>query len=162
MTLRVGINGFGRIGRQTLRAWLKYRADDFQVVAINDPAPVELQAHLLQFDSVYGPLAIDVTALDSSLRVGEQEIAVSHDTDPSAVNWGGSGVDVVVDATGKFRERELASPHLRDSVRKVLITANGQNEDWTLIYGVNHEQYRRTPTTSYPRDRAPPTAWYRC
>lgn len=142
MTLRVGINGFGRIGRQTLRAWLRYHPGDFEVVAVNDPGPADLQAHLLQFDTVYGPLDLDVSVAEDSLRVGDHEIAVSHERDPAAIDWGASGVDVVVDATGKFREREAAAQHLRDSVRKVLITANGRNEDWTVVYGVNHQEYR--------------------
>jgi len=142
VTLRVGINGFGRIGRQTLRAWLRYHVDDFDIVAINDPGPVDLQAHLLQFDSVYGPLDLDVTARGSSLYVGEHEIAVSHESAPALVNWGASDVQVVVDATGLFRERAQAAMHLRDSVRKVLISANGRDEDWTVVYGVNHPEYR--------------------
>jgi glyceraldehyde 3-phosphate dehydrogenase len=142
MSLRVGINGFGRIGRQTLRAWLQYHEGDFDVVAINDPAPLDLQAHLLQFDTVYGPIRQDVSAGGESLRVGAHQFAVSHERDPGALNWGASGVDLVVDATGMFRERADAALHLRDSVRKVLITANGRNEDWTVVYGVNHEEYR--------------------
>jgi len=121
---------------------MQYHPDDFEVVAVNDPGPTDLQAHLLQFDTVYGPLDLEVSVTEDSLHVGDHEIAVSHERDPAAINWGASRVDVVVDATGKFRERDAAAQHLHDSVRKVLITANGRNEDWTVVYGVNHDEYR--------------------
>ena len=140
--IRVGINGFGRIGRQALRAWLKYHPNDFSIVAINDPGDPEMQAHLLEFDTVYGRLDADVSISGSSLNVAGREIAMTHERSPADINWGQSDVSVVIDSTGLFRDREKAAGHLRDSVRKVLISANGSNEDWTVIYGLNHDEYR--------------------
>jgi glyceraldehyde 3-phosphate dehydrogenase len=140
--VRVGINGFGRIGRQALRAWLKYHPDDFSIVAVNDPGDPEMLAHLLKFDTVYGPLDVDVSVSESVMRVGGHEVAVSREASPESIDWGRADVSVVIDSTGKFRDREQAAQHLRDSVRKVLISANGRNEDWTVIYGLNHHEYQ--------------------
>ena len=141
MTLRVGINGFGRTGRQVLRAWFQHHRRDFALVAINGRTPVAMHTHLLRYDSDYGRFPAEVVDGDDSFTVDGHEIAVFQADDPTQIDWGAAGVEVVVEATGAFREREAAARHLRDGVKKVLITAPGKGEDWTVIMGVNDEQY---------------------
>ena len=142
MTLRVGINGFGRIGRQTVRTWYAQHRDDFEIVALNELEPADLQAHLLRYDSEYGRFAGKVEAPDdATLCIDDYRLQVSHEADPAAIPWGAAEVDVVVDATGRFRSRGDASKHLHDGVRKVLISANGRDEDWTVVFGVNDADY---------------------
>lgn len=142
MTLRVGINGFGRIGRQTVRTWYAQHRDDFESVALNELEPTDLQAHLLRYDSEYGRFEAKVDAPDGeTLRIDDRRLSVFHEPDPGEIPWASADVDVVVDATGRFRARDDASKHLRDGVRKVLITANGHDEDWTVVYGVNDGEY---------------------
>ena len=141
MTLRVGINGFGRTGRQVLRAWFQHHRGDFEVVAINGRTPVEMHTHLLRYDSDYGRFPAEVTDGDDSFTVDGHEIAVFQADDPEQIDWGAADVQVVVEATGAFRDRESAALHLRDGVKKVLITAPGRGDDWTVVMGVNDEQY---------------------
>ena len=142
MTLRVGINGFGRIGRLALRAWYRHHRRDFEVVAINGRTPADMHAHLLRYDSVYGrfPAPIEVAG-DRLVIDGAHEVRVLEQEDPAQIPWGDLGVEVVVESTGAFREGPRAAVHIRDSVRKVLITAPAKNEDWTVIAGVNHDEY---------------------
>jgi glyceraldehyde 3-phosphate dehydrogenase len=145
MTLRVGINGLGRIGRQTVRTWYAQHRDDFEVVAVNELEPTDLQAHLLRYDSEYGRFEAHVEAPDDeTLRLDDRSLRVFHEPNPEAIPWDRAGVEVVVDATGRFRARADASKHLGDGVRKVLITANGRDEDWTVVYGVNDAEYDPT------------------
>ena len=145
MTLRVGINGFGRTGRQFLRAWWQRSRDDFEIVAINGRTPVEMHTHLLRHDSDYGSFPATITDGDGSFTISDSDsdhdVRVFQDDDPSSIDWGAVGVDLVVESTGAFRDRQSATRHLRDGVRKVLITAPGRGEDWTVIVGVNDGDY---------------------
>jgi glyceraldehyde 3-phosphate dehydrogenase len=139
MTTRVGINGFGRIGRAFTRLALD-RAD-LEVVAVNDITDARTLAHLLEFDSTYGRLAGKVAYADQALTVGGSRIAVLSERDPAAIDWAGLGADVVVEATGKFRSREAAAVHLKGGARKVLISAPGKGVDLTVVLGVNERDY---------------------
>jgi glyceraldehyde 3-phosphate dehydrogenase len=141
MALRVGINGLGRIGRQVLRSWYERRRDAFDIVAANDLAPADLLAHLLANDSEYGHFPAPVEARGDTLAVGDHELRVTQTREPGEIDWKAAGVEVVVEATGAFTEADRARAHLHDGVRKVLISANGRGDDWTVIYGVNHDEY---------------------
>jgi glyceraldehyde 3-phosphate dehydrogenase len=137
MTTRVGINGFGRIGRAFTRLALD-RAD-LEVVAVNDIADARTLAHLLQFDSTYGRIGGAAEYADQALTVGGRRIAVLSQRDPAVIDWGALGADIVVEATGKFRTREAAAAHLKGGARKVLISAPGKGADLTVVLGVNGE-----------------------
>ncbi len=141
MTLRVGINGFGRTGRQVLRAWFQHHRDDFDIVAINGRTPVDMHTHLLRYDSDYGRFPAEIEDGEDSFTVDGHPVTVFQDEDPSSIDWGAAAVDVVVEATGAFADRDSAAQHLRDGVRKVLITAPGKGDDWTVIMGVNEQEY---------------------
>ncbi|MFA7248061.1 MAG: type I glyceraldehyde-3-phosphate dehydrogenase [Dehalococcoidia bacterium] len=140
MTLRVGINGFGRTGRQAFRAWFENRRGDFEIVAINR-GPVALRTHLLRYDSDYGRFPAEIVDGTDSFTVDGHEVAVFNASTPSAIPWGSADVDVVLECTGEFRDAKTAGEHLRDSVRKVVISAPAKGEDWTVIMGANDEQY---------------------
>ena len=127
--LRVGINGFGRTGRQFMRAWWERHRDTFDVVAINGRTPVEMHTHLLRYDSDYGRFPAEVSDGESCFTIEGHDVHVFEEDDPALINWGAVGVDVVVESTGAFRSREAAGQHLRDSVRKVIISAPGKDED---------------------------------
>jgi len=140
MTTRVGIDGFGRIGRALTRLALD-RAD-LEVVAVNDIADARTLAHLLEFDSTYGRLGRKVGYTADALTADGSQIAVLSQRDPAAIDWAGLGVDIVVEATGKFRSREAAAAHLKGGARKVLISASGKGVDLTVVVlGVNEEDY---------------------
>src|SRR6185437_14232117 len=139
MTTRVGINGFGRIGRAFTRLALD-RAG-LEVVAVNDIADTRTLAHLLEFDSTYGRLGGKVEYADQALTVGGGQIAVLSERDPAAIDWAGLGADIVVEATGKFRSRDAAAAHLKAGARKVLISAPGKGTDLTVVLGVNDGAY---------------------
>ena len=139
MTTRIGINGFGRIGRAFTRLALD-RAD-LEVVAVNDITDARTLAHLLEFDSTYGRLGTKVEYADHALTVGGRQIAVLSQRDPALIDWAGLGVDIVVEATGKFRGRDAAAAHLKGGARKVLISAPGKNVDLTVVLGVNEGAY---------------------
>ncbi|MCX4672380.1 type I glyceraldehyde-3-phosphate dehydrogenase [Streptomyces sp. NBC_01381] len=139
MTIRVGINGFGRIGRNYLRAALE--RDTIEVVAVNDVAPTATLAHLLEYDSTYGRLRRDVRHDDTSITVDGHRIAVSAERDPSALDWSGHRVDVVIESTGRFRDRDAAALHLKAGASKVLLSAPGKNADTTIVMGVNRDSY---------------------
>lgn len=136
MTIKLAINGFGRIGRLALRALIEQNRHDLQVVAINDLGPVESSAHLLRFDSVHGRLPVPVTVAGNTLDVGQGPIRVSAERDPAALDW--SGVDVVLECTGIFTDGEKAAAHLKAGAKRVLISAPGTNVDRTIVMGVNH------------------------
>ncbi|MCS7084050.1 MAG: type I glyceraldehyde-3-phosphate dehydrogenase [Aquificaceae bacterium] len=138
MPVRVGINGFGRIGRVFLRVCL---GSDVKVVAINDLANTYTLAHLLKYDSTFGPLEADVKYTENELIVNGERIAVFCVKDPSQIPWESEDVEVVVESTGVFTDREKASAHLRGSVKKVVISAPGKGVDMTIVMGVNHSQY---------------------
>ena len=136
--LRVGINGFGRIGRLTLRAYLK--DGKFQVVAINDLVDSTTLAHLLKYDSIYGELQDDVKAEENGLLVNGNLIRVYAERDPAQIPWRENGVDLVIEATGRFRKRDTASAHLEAGASRVIITAPGE-VDAVIVLGVNEKIY---------------------
>lgn len=138
MVLKVGINGFGRIGRLTMRASLKQ--DQIKVVAINDLVDSATLAHLLQYDSIYGKLDLSVKAEADGLIVGEDHVRVFSERDPARIPWKESGVDLVVESTGRFRTRDTASAHLKAGARRVIITAPGE-ADIMIVLGVNEERF---------------------
>lgn len=138
MPVRVGINGFGRIGRLTLRALIESGRTDIEVVGINDLGPVETNAHLLKYDSVHGALKSDVAVGENFMDVGRGPIKVSAERDPSKLPWKELGVDICFECTGIFSSRDKASAHLEAGAKKVLISAPSGDADLTVVYGVNH------------------------
>lgn len=141
MTTRIAINGFGRIGRQTLRAVLERHPDDLEVVAVNDLAPTATNAHLFRYDSTYGRYPGTVEAGDGAIVVDGHHIRVHGEKDPAALPWGEEGVDIVVESTGVFTDADKARAHLDAGARKVIITAPARNEDLTVVLGVNESTY---------------------
>jgi glyceraldehyde 3-phosphate dehydrogenase len=139
MSIRVGVNGFGRIGRVFFRTALNDR--DVEVVGVNDLADAKTLAHLLKHDSVHGTLAADVTAKDSTIFVNGREIRVSAVKDPASLPWKELGVDVVVESTGIFRDTATASKHLQAGAKKVIISAPAKDPDVTVVLGVNEQAY---------------------
>ncbi|HZC63838.1 MAG TPA: type I glyceraldehyde-3-phosphate dehydrogenase [Streptosporangiaceae bacterium] len=139
MPIRVGINGFGRVGRAFVRRTLE--SDDLEVVAVNDLTDARTLAHLLEFDSTYGRLGHAVGHGPDSLTVDGRTIAVLSSRDPAGIDWGELGVSVVIESTGKFRAREDAAAHLKSGARKVLISAPGKGADLTVVVGVNDRDY---------------------
>jgi len=140
VTIRVGINGFGRIGRNYLRAILESGAD-IQVVAVNDLTDNKTLAHLLKYDSVLGRLGVEVAYDDESITVGENRIRAFAERDPAALPWGDLGVDIVIESTGFFTDAEKAKAHIDGGAKKVIISAPAKNEDGTFVVGVNHTEY---------------------
>ena len=141
MTVRVGINGFGRIGRDFLRCVLERESDAIEVVAINDIAAPATLAHLLQYDSTYGPLKERVGHTDDKITVAGRNLRATAERDPAAVGWGAIGVDLVIESTGRFRTREAAGAHLAAGARKVLLSVPGKDVDATIVLGVNDDSY---------------------
>ncbi|MDW8067018.1 MAG: type I glyceraldehyde-3-phosphate dehydrogenase [Aquificaceae bacterium] len=139
MGIKVGINGFGRIGRSFLRACQGY--EEIEIVAINDLTDTRTLAHLLKYDSVHGMFEGHVEARDSALLLNGREIRVFSLKDPAEIPWGDLGVDVVIESTGAFTSREKAELHIKDTVRKVIISAPAKNPDVTLVLGVNEHMY---------------------
>lgn len=139
MTVKVGINGFGRIGRNVLRAALKN--DQVEIVAVNDLTDAEMLAHLLKYDSVHGILNEDVSVDGDTLIVGGKQIKVTAERNPAQIPWKDLGVDVVIESTGRFTKRADAAMHLEAGAKKVVISAPGKEEDITIVMGVNEEQY---------------------
>src|SRR5438045_2178301 len=143
MAIRGAINGFGRIGRNVLRAIGESGRKDIEVVGINDLGPVETNAHLLRFDSVHGRFPGTVTVDGDSISVGNGKIKVSAERDPSKLPWKELGVDIAMECTGIFTAKEKASAHLTAGAKRVLISAPGENADATIVYGVNHDKLTR-------------------
>jgi len=139
MAIQVGINGFGRIGRNVVRAALHNPEIDF--VAANDLTDTKTLAHLLKYDSILGPLHEEVKAGPDSITVGKKRIRIFSSKDPAEIDFPGLGAQVVIESTGKFTEAKDAAKHLRGSVKKVVITAPGKNEDITIVLGVNQNAY---------------------
>ena len=139
MTTRVGINGFGRVGRAFVRRALE--RDDLEVVAVNDVTDARTLAHLLEFDSTYGRLGHAVSYGPEQITVDGAPIAVLSQRDPAAIDWGELGASIVIESTGKFRGREDAAAHLKGGARKVLISAPGKGADLTVVVGVNDAEY---------------------
>jgi glyceraldehyde 3-phosphate dehydrogenase len=140
MTVRVGINGFGRIGRNFYRAALASGAD-LDVVAVNDLVPVETNAHLLKYDSTHGRLGAEVTTNDDGISVGGRTFKVFAERDPKALPWGDLGVDVVIESTGIFTDGQKAAAHLDGGARRVIISAPATNVDGTFVIGVNDDAF---------------------
>ena len=139
MTVRVGINGFGRIGRAFVRRSLE--RDDIEVVGINDITDAATLAHLLAFDSTYGRLGTEVGHTDDSIVVAGRPIAVSAQRDPGSIDWAGLGVDTVIESTGQFRKRDDIALHLKGGARKVLLSVPGKDVDLTVVLGINESAY---------------------
>jgi glyceraldehyde 3-phosphate dehydrogenase len=142
MALRVAINGFGRIGRNVLRAIAENGRKDIQVVAINDLGPVETNAHLFRFDSVHGRFNGEVKVNGDSIDVGLGAIKVTAEKDPSKLPHKDLGVDIALECTGIFTAKDKASAHLTAGAKRVLISAPGENSDLTVVYGVNHDKLK--------------------
>ncbi len=143
MTVRIAINGFGRIGRNVLRAIAEANRRDIDVVGINDLAPVETNAHLLRFDSVHGRFPGEVTVSGDSISVGNGKIKVTAIKDPATLPWKGLGVDIVLECTGIFTSKEKACAHLSAGAQRVIISAPAEGADLTVVYGVNHDKLRK-------------------
>ncbi len=139
--VRVGINGFGRIGRQVFRALRQSYADRVEVVAINDLFDATTNFQLLEYDSVYGRAFLDAQVDGQEVKVGDWNIHCFAERDPHQLAWGQHGVDVVVESTGIFRKASQASVHMDNGAKKVIITAPAKEEDITIVMGVNHDQY---------------------
>ena len=141
MAVKVAINGFGRIGRNVLRAIIEADRRDIEVVAINDLGPVETNAHLLRFDSVHGRFPATVTTTAHSIDVGRGPIAVTALRNPAELPWG--DVDIVLECTGIFTDRDKAAIHLQNGAKRVLVSAPSKGADKTIVYGVNHKTLTR-------------------
>ena len=140
MTIRVAINGFGRIGRNVLRAIAESGRTDIEVVGINDLGPVETNAHLLRFDSVHGRFPGEVTVKGDTISVGNGAIKVTAVKDPSTLPWKDLGVDIAMECTGIFTAKDKASAHLTAGAKRVLVSAPADGADLTVVYGVNHDK----------------------
>jgi glyceraldehyde 3-phosphate dehydrogenase len=140
MSVRVAINGFGRIGRNVLRAIVEAKRKDITVVAINDLAPPETNAHLLRFDSIHGRFPGEVTVKGDTLDCGIGPIKVLAVRDPAQLPWKDLGVDIALECTGLFTTKEKASAHLKAGAKRVLISAPADDVDLTVVYGVNHDK----------------------
>src|SRR3954463_16116845 len=139
MTVKVGINGFGRIGRNVFRAALTN--SNIEIIAINDLTDANMLAHLLKYDTVHGTLQEDVSVDGEYLIIGGRKVKVIAERDPAKLGWGTLGVEVVVESTGRFTKREDAAKHLEAGAKKVIISAPASNEDITIVMGVNQDQY---------------------
>ena len=140
MTLKIAINGFGRIGRLALRSMMETGRDGVEVVAINDLGPVETNAHLAQYDSVHGRFSSEVKVSGDTIDVGAGPIKVIAERDPKNLPWGDLGVDIVFECTGIFAARDKAAMHLEAGAKRVLVSAPASGADKTIVYGVNHDQ----------------------
>src|SRR3954468_5717785 len=139
MTVKVGINGFGRIGRIVLRAALNN--SNIEVVAVNDLTDANMLAHLLKYEYVHGKVNAEVSVDGNVLIVNGKQIIVKAERDPANIGWGELGVDVVIESTGRFTKREDAAKHLEAGAKKVIISAPASNEDITIVMGVNEDKY---------------------
>lgn len=139
MKTRIAINGFGRIGRMVFRKAIT--RDDLEIVAVNASYPAETLAHLVKYDSVHGPFDADVKAGDNELIVNGKTVKLLSNRDPRQLPWKDLNIDIVIEATGKFKSKETAGYHIEAGAKKVLITAPGKDEDVTIVMGVNEEQY---------------------
>ena len=146
MAVRVAINGFGRIGRLTMRALIEQGRDDVEIVGVNDLGSVEANAHLLKYDSVHGVFGPDVTVEGDKMNVGRGPIQVTAERDPTKLPWKDLGVDIVWECTGIFTAKEKATVHLEAGAKKVLVSAPSAGADATVVYGVNHDVLKASDT----------------
>jgi glyceraldehyde 3-phosphate dehydrogenase len=142
MATKIGINGFGRVGRLTLRAVNQYHKGKLEVAAVNDLTDTKTNAHLLKWDSTYGPYSGEVRATDDSIVVDGKQVKVLAERDPANIRWRDYGVDIVIESTGLFTDATKAAAHLKGGAKKVLISAPARNEDITIVLGVNEDQYQ--------------------
>ncbi len=142
MSVKVGINGFGRIGRSVLRVIMENQAKDIEVVAVNDLTDAKTLAHLLKYDSIFGVFAGEVKAGDKEITVNGQTIKVLAERDPAKLPWKDLGVEMVIESTGLFTDAQKASAHISAGAKKVIISAPAKNEDITIVLGVNEDQYQ--------------------
>jgi len=142
MSVRLGINGFGRIGRLVMRAAVESGRDDVEVVGVNDLGPVETNAHLLRYDSVHGRFPGEVVVNGDSIDIGRGPIKVSDERDPAKLPWAELGVDVALECTGIFTKRDDAAKHLAAGAKRVLISAPTADADLTVVFGVNHDKLK--------------------
>lgn len=140
MKPRIAINGFGRIGRMVLRALVESGRQDLEVVAINDLGSIDINAHLLKYDSIHGRFPQPITVKENSLDVGFGPIQVFAESDPEKLSWADLNIDIVMECSGHFTDKEKASKHLKAGAKRVLVSAPTTNADVTVVYGVNHQQ----------------------
>lgn len=143
MTVRVGVNGFGRIGRNFFRA-VAARGADVEIVAVNDLGSLKTMAHLLKYDSVLGVLPDDIKAVDDGISINGKVLKVLTERDPKSLPWGALGVDVVIESTGIFTDRDKAAMHLEAGAPLVIVSAPSNGADATFVYGVNHQDFNRS------------------
>jgi glyceraldehyde 3-phosphate dehydrogenase (phosphorylating) len=143
MAVRVAINGFGRIGRNIVRAIFESGRKDIDVVAVNDLGPVETNAHLLRYDSIHGRFPHDVSVSGDTISIGKSQFKVTAIKDPAQLPWKGLGIDIALECTGLFTSKEKASAHLAAGAKRVLVSAPADNADLTVVYGVNHDKLTR-------------------
>jgi glyceraldehyde 3-phosphate dehydrogenase len=141
MATRVGINGFGRVGRQVFKALRDSYPDEIEVVAVNDLTDAETLAHLLKYDTNYGETEEDISVEGNAIIVDDQRIMVTAEKDPANLPWKDLGVDIVIESTGRFTDAQKAAAHIQAGAKKVIITAPAKNEDITIVMGVNEEKY---------------------
>lgn len=141
MTIKVAINGFGRIGRNAFKIAMEGSAKNFEIVAINDLTDAATLAHLLKYDSCFGKFSLPVEAKDGAIVVDGKEVKIFAEKDPAALPWKELGVDIVIEATGVFRSKDKCMKHIQAGAKKVLITAPAKNEDLTIVMGVNEDKY---------------------
>ncbi|HMB76095.1 MAG TPA: type I glyceraldehyde-3-phosphate dehydrogenase, partial [Kiloniellaceae bacterium] len=146
MPVRVGINGFGRIGRLVFRAAMEAKRKDVEFVAINDLGSPAANAHLLSYDSVHGPYPGKVQALKDAIKVDGHKVKVLSERNPADLPWGDLGVDIVMECTGLFTSKESAAAHLAGGAKKVLVSAPCSDADLTVVYGVNSDKLRKSHT----------------
>ncbi|MDX2072789.1 MAG: type I glyceraldehyde-3-phosphate dehydrogenase [Alphaproteobacteria bacterium] len=143
MTIRIGINGLGRIGRCVLRALYETAPGDFELIAVNGPAPIETHVHLLKYDSVHGRFNTAVEADGADLKIAGKTVKLFHERDPKNIPWGTLGVDIVLECTGKFNKRDEAAQHLISGAKRVLVSAPAENADSTIVFGVNNAMLKK-------------------
>ena len=141
MTTKIGINGFGRIGRLTFRTINQYQKDKLEVVAVNDLTDTETNAHLLKWDSTYGPYSGKVEVSEDTIIVDGKKVKVLSERDPGSIPWRDYGVDIVIESTGLFTDATKAAAHLKGGAKKIIISAPAKNEDATIVLGVNEDTY---------------------
>ncbi len=140
MKMNIAINGFGRIGRLTLRSFLERKINDFNIIAVNDLGNIDSNLHLLKYDSVHGSLDLDYLKSDKYVEIGETKIEFLNESDPLKLPWKSMGVDIVIESTGIFTDREKAEMHITSGAKKVLISAPSKNPDITVVYGINDKE----------------------
>ena len=141
MTTRIGINGFGRIGRQVLKATMERHPNELEIAVVNDLTDAETNAHLLKYDSTYGRFPGKVEAMEDSIVINGHDVKVVAERDPARIPWGDHGVDIVVESTGIFTDAARAAGHLEGGAKKVIISAPAKSEDLTIVLGVNDDKY---------------------